>query len=220
MLTGVFLRYHYKGRKNATIEGRNIIILQVMTRYLKKIIETDLQIAPFALIAAEQTYSRILEIGSGGDHMEIRLGGKIDRVDRLGEAIRVIDYKTGEANQGFSGIEALFDASLASRNGAALQTLFYAWLVTADHPGEQVTPGLYVMKALYDHSFDPGLSMGRTRQRKKIESFAELEEEFVAHLKEAIAAIFNPEIPYVQTENESKCRYCDFAGICNRNFIE
>ena len=220
VLTGVFLRYHYKGRKNATIEGRNIIILQVMTRYLKKIIETDLQITPFALIAAEQTYSRILEIGSGGDHMEIRLGGKIDRVDRLGEAIRVIDYKTGEANQGFSGIEALFDASLASRNGAALQTLFYAWLVTADHPGEQVTPGLYVMKALYDHSFDPGLSMGRTRQRKKIESFAELEEEFVGHLKEAIAAIFNPEIPYVQTENESKCRYCDFAGICNRNFIE
>ena len=220
VLTGVFLDQHSRGRKNATIEGRNIIILRVMIRYLKKIIETDLKIAPFTLISAEQTHSRLLVVESGGKGMEILLGGKIDRVDRIGDVLRVIDYKTGEAKQRFSGIDALFDASLGTRNGAALQTLFYAWLVAGDHPGKQVTPGLYVMKALYDHPFDPGLTMGSFREQKKIEAFSGLQDEFLVYLKQVLSHIFNPELPFIQTEVEARCRYCDFAGICNRNFFE
>ena len=149
VLKDVFLQYHFKGRKKVSIEGRNIIVFRVMLRYLEKIVQTDFRVAPFTLVSVEESYQRNLTIQAGGKNVEIRMGGKIDRVDRLGDILRVIDYKTGEARMGFSSLEALFDAELGNRNGAALQTLFYAWLVSAKHTEEEIMPGLYVMKALY-----------------------------------------------------------------------
>ena len=94
----------------------------------------------------------------------IQIGGLVDRVDRVGDLLRVIDYKTGNAKREFSSIDALFNGSLSQRNGAALQTLLYSWLVQAEHPGEQVTPGLYVMNTLYDTEFDPRLVDGQLQQ--------------------------------------------------------
>ncbi len=148
------------------------------------------------------------------------MGGKIDRIDRVGNALRVIDYKTGDARMGFSTLESLFDSSLRSRNGAALQTLFYAWLVAAEHSGEEIMPGLYVMKALYGENFDPALIMGSHIQRKRIESFTDFEEAYILLLKEVLVSMFDAATPFVQTENDLKCRYCNFAAICNRTFID
>ena len=132
----------------------------------------------------------------------------------------MIDYKTGSSNPGFSSIEALFDDTLGNRNGAALQTLLYAWLVSPSFPGEPVTPGLYVVKSLYERRFDPALTMGRNREKKRIDSFSELEEEFMDHMVKVLELLLDSSVPFTQTENESKCRYCDFSGICSRTIIE
>jgi CRISPR/Cas system-associated exonuclease Cas4 (RecB family) len=220
VLTRVFREYHFKGRKNAVIEGRNIIFLQVMIRFLKKIIQTDRAVAPFALISAEKEYHRELEIRVKGILTGIRLGGKIDRVDRLGSSLRVIDYKTGDAKQGFAGLDTLFDGASGTRNRAAFQTLFYAWLVAGEHPAEQIIPGLYIMKDLYDKSFDPALVMGSHRKKKKIDSFSEMEEDFLGMVGKVLESIFDPGVPFVQTKNEAICRNCNFAAICSRNAIE
>jgi CRISPR/Cas system-associated exonuclease Cas4 (RecB family) len=191
-----------------------------MLRYLEKILETDAETTPIALVSVEDTYQRSLKIVAGAKNSTIRLGGKIDRVDRVGSILRVIDYKTGEARQGFSSMDSLFDSSLANRNGAAFQTLFYAWLVAEKHPEEQIMPGLYVMKALYGEKFDPALTMGSYSRRTRIDSFALLEEEFIRLLKEVLVTMFDPGTPFIQTAQEQKCRYCDFAEICNRRFID
>ncbi len=71
-----------------------------MLRYLKKIIETDLKISPFELVSTEQTYRRELEINSQGKKKGGSNWGLIDRVDRVGGVLRVIDYKTGNAKTG------------------------------------------------------------------------------------------------------------------------
>jgi hypothetical protein len=220
VLKKVFSDVLFKGRKKASLEGRNIIIFRVMLRYLEKIIQTDLKTTPFTLVSVEDTYRRSLKIGVGDRNIEVRMGGKIDRVDRVGETLRVIDYKTGEARQGFTSLDSLFDSSLGNRNGAAFQTLFYAWLVSAKHPGEQIMPGLYVMKALYGEEFDPALTLGSYRQRTRINSFAELEEEYISLLKGVLVTMFDPGIPFIQTGQDLKCRFCDFAGICNRRSID
>ena len=203
----------------AGLEGRNIVIFRVMLRYLEKIVETDLNIAPFALVSAEKAYMRELEICSGEDELTVRLGGKIDRVDRVGNTLRVIDYKTGNASQGFPGMDTLFKGDLLSRNGPALQTMFYAWLVAGAHPGEPILPGLYVMKALYGKEFNPALTMGSYRQKIRIESFSEFEEEYIASLKKVVLQIFDTGTPFIQREHDAKCNFCDFASICNRNPI-
>lgn len=220
VLTRTFMEHHYKGRRNAVPEGRNIVILKVMQRYLLKIIETDMQIAPFDLVSTEQTYRRELKIGKGEERRIIRVGGLIDRVDRVGNGIRVIDYKTGNASSGFPSLEALFDSSLASRNGAALQTLLYSWLVLADHPEDKITPGLYVMKSLYNKDFDPRLIMGSHSKKEIIDSYLKVEDAFLEKLEEVLSDLFDPEKHFVQTDNENSCRYCDFVKICKRQSIE
>jgi len=220
VLKKVFIDHHFKGRKNSTIEGRNIIIFRVMLKYLLKIIETDIQFTPFRLISAESSHTREMEIELGGRLVGVRLGGKIDRIDRVGDSVRVIDYKTGDASRGFPDVESLFDAGLRSRNPAAFQTLFYAWLVQKDYPGEKVTPGLYVMKALYEKEFDPGLMEGSRNQRTRVTSFREIEVDFESRLKNVLQHLYNPEVPFEQTGIESRCRNCDYAGICSRNLIE
>lgn len=220
ILKDSFLQYHFKGRKKTSIEGRNVIVFRVMLRYLEKIIQTDLKVAPFTLVSVEESYQRNLTVHVGDLMVDIRLGGKIDRVDRVGNLLRVIDYKTGDARMGFPSLEALFDSGLGYRNSAAMQTLFYAWLVAAKYREEEIMPGLYVMKALYEKNFDPALTMGTFNRRTRIDTFSGLEEEYLHSLRVVLGSIFDSAIPFTQTENELKCRYCDFAAICNRAFMD
>ncbi|MDF1576084.1 MAG: PD-(D/E)XK nuclease family protein [Bacteroidales bacterium] len=220
VLLRVFRDHHYKGRRQEVLEGRNIIIFRVMLRYLEKIIRTDLAIAPFELVSAEMNYQRKLNIKVKQDHLEVRLGGKIDRIDRVNGLLRVIDYKTGQSSQKFSTLESLFDRDHVSRNSAAMQTLFYAWLVGEVYAEEKVMPGLYAMKELFEEHFDPALIMTSLKKEGRIESFEVLEEPFLRLLKEVLQRLFDPDVPYVQRNNDKKCSYCDFASLCQRQIIE
>ena len=220
VLRKVFIKQHFKGRKREVLEGRNIIIFRVMLRYLEKIIRTDLAIAPFELVSAEDDYVRNLLIEVSQDQLQIRMGGKIDRIDRVNGLLRVIDYKTGQTSQRFPTLESLFDGNYGSRNGAAMQTLFYAWLVGDMYPGEKVMPGLYAMKGLFEEQFDPALTMTSLKKEGRIESFLGLEETFLKLLQEVLNKLHDPTVPFVQRANDKKCSYCDFASLCQRLSID
>jgi CRISPR/Cas system-associated exonuclease Cas4 (RecB family) len=220
LLLTFFKKQHFKGRKREELEGRNIIIFRVMLRYLEKIIRTDLGIAPFELVSAEDSYSRKLKIMVNQKELEIRLGGKIDRIDRVNGVLRVIDYKTGQTSQNFTTLGSLFEGNYGSRNGAALQTLFYAWLAEELYPGEQIIPGLYTMKGLFEEGFDPALKMTSLRPQGRIDSFGSLEEEYIERLKAVLQRLYDPAVPFVQRENDLKCTYCDFAALCQRKTID
>jgi len=215
-----FVKQHFKGRKREKLEGRNIITFRVMLRYLQKIIRTDLAIAPFELLSAENDFRRNLQIEVDHQPLEIRMGGKIDRIDRVDGRIRVIDYKTGQANQRFSSIDSLFERNYGSRNGAAFQTLFYAWLVDKEYAGEEVMPGLYAMKALFEEEFDPALQVTGLKKEGRIVAFSTLEQQFLQPLQAVVQQLFDPAVPFEQRQNDKKCSYCDFASLCQRSPID
>ena len=191
-----------------------------MLRYMKQVLEQDVAIAPFELVAAEETYRRNLDIDVGGKSIELSLGGKIDRIDRVGGQFRVIDYKTRRTDQKFRDVETLFDGSYGSRNSAALQTLYYAWLVREDFPGEDAMPGIYSMKGLFEEEFDAALNMTSLKKEGRVASFSPLEKQFIELLKEVVQKLFDPNVPFVQRENDKKCGYCDFAALCQRKKMD
>ena len=156
----------------------------------------------------------------GGKFLELSLGGKIDRIDRVKGQLRVIDYKTGRTEQKFRDVESLFDGSYGSRNSAALQTLFYAWLVGEIFPGKNAMPGLYSMKGLFEEDFDPALHMTSLKKEGRVASFSPMEEQFLQGLKEVLQQLFDPRVPFVQRDNDKKCGYCDFASLCQRKTID
>jgi len=220
VLRRIFMKHHFKGRRRDVLEGRNIIIFRVMLRYLEKILRTDLALTPFELVSAELDYKRKLQIEVKQEILEINMGGKIDRIDRVNGLLRVIDYKTGQTSQRFPTLESLFDGDYGSRNGAAIQTLFYAWLVKEAYPGEKILPGLYAMKGLFEEKFDPALTMTSLKKEGRIDSFTELEEPFLILLKEVLQKLYDPGSSFVQRVNDKKCSYCDFAGLCQRKTID
>jgi CRISPR/Cas system-associated exonuclease Cas4 (RecB family) len=220
VLRSEFVKQHFKGRKREKLEGRNIIIFRVMLSYLEKIIRTDLTIAPFELLSTENEFRRNLTIEVDQQPLKIRMGGKIDRIDRVDGRIRVIDYKTGQANQKFSSIDSLFERNYGSRNGAAMQTLFYAWLVGEEYTGEEVVPGLYAMKSLFAYEFDPALHMTSMKKEGRIGAFSTLEQQFLQPLRRVVQQLFDPAVPFEQRQNDNKCSYCDFASLCQRAPID
>ena len=202
------------------LEGRNIIIFRVMLHYLVKILKTDHALAPFELVSVEDDYQRRLTIEVNQKKLQIRTGGKIDRIDRGNGLLRVIDYKTGQTSQKFSTLESLFDRDNSNRNGAAMQTLLYAWLVGEEYPGEKVMPGLYTMKGLFEEQFDPALTMTSLRKEGRIASFLDLEESFLVLLKDVLQQLHNPDVPFVQRAHDKICGYCDYAALCQRKIID
>jgi len=220
VLEETFIRHHFRGRATQAIDGRNLILLKVMERIIRKVISTDLALAPFELVHTEKKFTRPLTIRAGSGEIILRIGGWIDRVDRTDDVLRVIDYKTGAARQDFSNVEALFDPDISSRNGAALQTLLYAWLVSDSFPGERITPGLYAIKSLYNDDFDPRLQMGSHGKKEPVAEFAAVEPEFMGRLVTVLEEMFDPGVPFVQTRDENKCRVCDFAALCDRRSID
>jgi len=216
VLSRTFMKQHFKGRTREELEGRNIIIFRVMLRYLRKIIRTDLGIAPFELVSAEVDYKRKLQIEVNQKRLDIFMGGKIDRIDRVNGLLRVIDYKTGQTSQSFTTLDSLFNGEYGNRNGAAMQILFYAWLAGASYPGERVLPGLYTMKGLFEEHFDPALTLSSLKKEGRIASFLDLEESFLEQLKTVLQDLFNPDVPFVQRIEDKKCSYCDFSALCQR----
>lgn len=230
VLQKVFLKEFYGDREYEGISGTNILIFRVMLKYILKIIENDLAIAPFTVVALEDLYSRKIVINHQGRECNVRLGGKIDRIDRIPYhaaigtqrdksdegRIRVIDYKTGSAILSFKAVDRLFDRNENGRNKAGFQTLLYAWLVKDLFPEEHIIPGLYVMKNLFNDEFDPAFYIGQRSDKKRLDSFSDVEHEFGSLLLQTVTDLFDPDIAFVQTENEDNCKYCDYRRICNR----
>ena len=52
--------------------------------------------------------------------------------------------------------------------------------------------------------------------RRVVEDHRTVMDEFVPLLFGTIEEIFNPDIPFVQTDNEATCKFCGFKTMCGR----
>src|SRR5690606_28059830 len=121
------IRKHYSlaDHEEVTLSGQLVIARDVLQRYIKRLLEVDSSSAPFELISLEGSEDYIAEIviELPNDRKAIGLKGIIDRVDRVGDTIRLIDYKSGSDKKDFPDIPSLFDRNNKQRNKAAMQTL-------------------------------------------------------------------------------------------------
>ena len=83
-------------REENIYKGKNIIIVETVKEYVKKVIELDQKTIEkgngLKIIAVEREFEN--EIRDKGKKFKIR--GKIDRIDELNGEVRVIDYKSGK----------------------------------------------------------------------------------------------------------------------------
>ena len=83
-------------REENIYKGKNIIIVETVKEYVKKVIELDKRTVEkgngLKIIAVESEFeNKIKESG-----VEYKIKGKIDRIDEVNGEVRVIDYKSGK----------------------------------------------------------------------------------------------------------------------------
>jgi CRISPR/Cas system-associated exonuclease Cas4 (RecB family) len=211
--------YHIdRDPEKVKIEGRNAIIRDILVKYVREIISRDLIYAPVRIVDLEKKINIRLPLKIEGIDSWVSLGGKIDRIDYIGDLIRVIDYKTGSVKQEIESIDVLFDRNKKDRKGEILQVILYAKLILSSKQEliNPVVPGLYPIMDLNKDDFDWRIKIGPARQKEFLGDYRDFNDEFTLKLKELVEEIFNKEIPFSQTMIVDRCRYCPYRRICHR----
>lgn len=214
LIDEVFIRsYHLEPGKPVEYEGQRLVVREVVKSFAHRILKMDKAYAPFHIELLEQG-GLDYEVNLNRYPGKVIVSGKIDRVDRKGDLIRVIDYKTGKDRLDFENVESLFRRD-NKRNKAAFQTILYALLYKSNssrNSAGKVVPGLINRMNLFDDDFKFGFKMGKDF----LENADPLLPEFQNYLKELLEELFDPEIPFDQTKDVEFCKFCSYQHICYR----
>lgn len=195
--------------------GDNFIIQQILRQYALNILKLDGQQLPRKVPLMEEKYSFIYK------HKEnIRLGGRIDRIDELAEVVRVIDYKTGktENKNEFKDILQLFSRDNKNRKEYIFQIFLYSFLLQQYvYPNKDVIPELLFVRESYQQDFESAVYYKPEKIKQRVHSMIPFMESFKIELDKLLDDFLDPHIPYSQTDNHKKCENCPYAGICGRN---
>ncbi|WP_192349337.1 PD-(D/E)XK nuclease family protein [Algoriphagus sp. Y33] len=213
--------YHLEDEADTKLNGQMAIARDVLQKYLHQILKIDEASAPFTLISLEKekVYKAGLRIITSSGEQTVSLKGIIDRVDEHNGSVRLIDYKSGQDNKTFPDVTSLFDRENKSRNKAAMQTMFYGLIYQATNPGNTLPlkPAIFNLREMFGDDFNPYLQQKLPRKEgSEVNDYRQFEEEYSTGLKVLLEDIYNPEIPFDQTEDLKKCGYCAYKEICGR----
>jgi len=209
-----FEKEYFKSGK-VNYSGKNIIIREVIEKYIYQILKIDENITPFKILSLEDTYEIEVPITTNGTFETVKLGGKIDRVDELNNNIRIIDYKTGSDKLEFKNIELLFSESKKDQNSAVFQTFLYSKFYNdLRKPSQNIIPGVYSVRKIYDKNFD--YRIYHKESKGYISNYSSVSKDYLENLNQLVSDIFNPDISFSQTDEFRNCDYCEFRKICHR----
>lgn len=206
--------------------GKNALLVQVAKRLVLNYMdaESDLvkslvkDLTPLRILALEHKMrSEIEVVGPEGSAVpeKIFLNGTADRIDLVGEIIRIIDYKTGSVQENSLRL-ASADALLETRKqGMSFQLLMYAYLFSENKTVLNAAEGRMMESGIASlRSFNQGL------MKVTVDGRSQLTRGDLQAMKEVLQTIllrlFNKDEPFNQTSDTDSCKYCTFKSICNR----
>lgn len=217
LISIAFSEKYFKKKNKAIValEGNNLLIATVIKKYVLQVLKTDKQHAPFRYINSEERCYLRFPIEDGSKSVNIK--GFIDRIDEKDDRLRILDYKTGIGSLEFKNLDEVFEQNKDKRPKFVLQTFLYGILYKDKALGRPMTPGIYYMRDVFKAGFDTELHCKPDKNiNETVTDFKNYESDFRQHLTGCLEDIFNPELAFIQTENTKVCRYCPYAGVCNR----
>jgi hypothetical protein len=212
--------------------GLNYLLYKVASHVIKNLLEHQLEegIFPLEILGLEKTMSTSITLDISGKPVKVQLYGRIDRIDKVGNTIRVIDYKTGKVEKGqLKAAAADIETVLVTNPDAdkVRQLWLYKYILAkrmlhekglrlADRylsaEEHQLVSGIYSFR-----NIEEGLL---TDQLRFTEGTGESLESFVAHseiyLQKLISAMLEPGQPFERTSRIESCVFCPYTGICGR----
>ncbi len=223
-------RYHFdqgKAHDHFDFYGQNIIIREIVKKMALKLLDYDLKYAPFEILGLEKDPGRgnplKIEINRHGEKINVNIGGTIDRIDKRGKVVRILDYKTGRDKKEFQDIHSLFHLSgeektNSERNKAAFQTFLYGMIYKYTVPEFEgkIEAGLFNVREIYKKDFNYLLIEKQGKSKKIVDDITPYLPAFEKELKKLLEEIFSFEGTYYQTDDENKCKYCAYRDLCRK----
>ena len=195
--------------------GNLLLVKDIVTRYLRGgVMPYDAAHDGFTVTGLEREVAYGFDFTAAGRPLCMKFAGIADRIDALDDGtLRVVDYKTGAPHLEFAGVESLFRGEGKQRLSNILQTLLYAMMLYRTR-GVDAEPALYYVRAMNRPDYLPTLDDRETGVRGgRYTLYAERFEELV---RQTLAELYDPSVPFRQCEDADTCKFCDFNVICKR----
>ncbi len=212
-------------------KGFNYVLKEVAKTILQNYLESSPQWEKenIELLVVEGSLETMVNVPVDGDIWPVKLKGRIDRMDLLGEnTIRILDYKTGKVEA--KDLKIAEDLMSELTSDEIKEKLFQLWLYKfllgteltkskedrvgylkqfqADHI--QIQPGIISFRNLGSKVLTENIEF---QERQPLLSFLKESEQLVEHW---VQRLLDPTQAFEKTSNLEDCQYCDFKGICRR----
>lgn len=200
-----------------TDSGKNLLLTELTKHQLERFLVNErnkLATNPSSdttLIDTEVVLSRTLKIQLPEKEISVKLYGMADRIDKLGETFRIIDYKSGEVTKSELKVTDLRDLTTNPNYDKAFQLMMYYWLYSKTNtPQEIPVCAIISLKKPSDWLIELKLPTPLSDEDQ-----SDLEN-FQALLEELLTTLLDPNQPFSQTDDLNHCKYCDFKSVCGR----
>lgn len=197
--------------------GQNKLSFEVSLSFLNKFIDKQIEEietieVPIFIKELEKRLELNLEIIVNGKSKKILMSGLADRVDQVGNTIRIVDYKSGKCDhdkvvitESWVSKDEMYKLMDHDKKGYARQLLMYASMYRANHPEQKnFSAGIISM-----------INIGDWLQNVRIgkEGDAILSEEllnaFEAELKKKIEELYAPDFLFKHNTDSTYCEHCE-----------
>ncbi|NCA75087.1 MAG: PD-(D/E)XK nuclease family protein [Alphaproteobacteria bacterium] len=240
--------FEEKFKKSALNYGKNLLLVHVATRMVQNFLQSEhTRIvnprntgAGIRVEVLEQPVWRTFTMNVDTGNQEARIKGFIDRADRIGHILQVVDYKTGKVDRKELLIESWDELLDDPKKDKGFQLLTYAWLLSGeDHPRSLRTgvislqtplpaflpviikDGAETLSAKNPHpeNFTPedpsdGPEEGSPEEQGNL-SGNDIKA-FEQVLRKLVGRLLDPEIPIRSAESSDPCRNCRYLNLCGK----
>jgi len=223
IIESAFAEKFFYSDKIRPLTGQTRLYGETIRRYATKILEYDRGMTPFRYLRSEQRVDGSITLPDS--ERIVLLKGFIDRIDSKDGVLRIVDYKSGSPKAlKFPSVASLFEPENPKRQSAVMQVFLYSRLVQSalykmlpETQGMKLTPAVYYLRSICSEGKDyyAGVTLDDGNgAATPVVDFARFRDDFETGLANCLNRIFNPDIPFTQSRNPDKCKYCTFRSIC------
>ena len=201
---------HYNNDERSFLNGKNFLSFNMTLELTKRILESErdflrTQKEPMFIEFLELEIKIPLKLTINGVEKEILLKGFIDRIDSIGDKVRIVDYKSGKVKSEDVKMKLGTDPEslLKGFSGAkhAVQLAMYSYLYREKFGELPNEVGLYSMI---------NVKNGIYPLNSAANSLADITEAFPEFIQTLLENMYNEAIPFEHTVGwNSYCLYCE-----------
>ena len=197
--------------------GKNLLIVHVAKNFINNFLKSEKEFFIKQSALNNQLLIKHLEekfkstITFNNDKITANIIGAIDRIDLVGNTLRILDYKTGNVENKELNLKDWEKLKTNTTLSKSFQLLIYSWLYFKTYSFSEQTTEAGII---------PLSKISQGVLKIKLPDKSEINHEsiqiFENELKNIISEIFNPEVEFKQTQEADNCKYCAYKIICGR----